>query len=407
MAKKKNKTRADGRIAVQVYLGMVDGKRKYKTVYGSTQKEADEKALEVKLQMRKGIDVTCGNDSWDSWAKRWADNKRLTVSAGQMGAYDSCVKHLSGYLGAAPITKIKTIDIQDVVNALSANNPNTGKPASYRMLEIVKITASQIFQLAIDNRVMDYNPANAVKIPSGAPAETRRALTEEERSWIIDTPHTAQRPAMLCLFAGLRRGEVIPLTWDDIDLQARTIDVNKSVEMIHGKPVVKQGAKTDSGVRTVDIPQILVDFLTGEKAKDASKQQQTVMALHPLVCPDRRGNMYNTQTWGRMWRSYLIDLNLKYGDFSGHLRKPKSKYDPAGVPMVIPHFTAHWLRHTFATMLYMAGVDVLTAKEQLGHSNISTTLKIYTHLDATYKRRAMDKLDAYLTGDASQMQVNI
>ena len=72
--------------------------------------------------------------------------------------------------------------------------------------------------------------------------------------------------------------------------------------------------------------------------------------------------------------------------------------------MVIDRFTAHNLRHTYATMLYKAGVDVLTAKEQLGHADIKTTLNIYTHLDREYKRRTMDKLDQYL--DASQMQVS-
>ena len=50
-------------------------------------------------------------------------------------------------------------------------------------------------------------------------------------------------------------------------------------------------------------------------------------------------------------------------------------------------------------MLYMAGVDVLTAKEQLGHADVETTLQIYTHLDSAYKRRSMDKLDAYLSSE--------
>lgn len=72
---------------------------------------------------------------------------------------------------------------------------------------------------------------------------------------------------------------------------------------------------------------------------------------------------------------------------------------------MIPRITAHCLRHTFASMLYMAGVDILTAKEQLGHANISTTLEIYTHLDKQFKRKSMNKLDNYLD-DASQMQVN-
>ena len=60
------------------------------------------------------------------------------------------------------------------------------------------------------------------------------------------------------------------------------------------------------------------------------------------------------------------------------------------------HERAHWLRHTFATMLYFAGVDILTAKEQLGHADIKTTLAIYTHLDKKHKRKEIDKLDVYL-----------
>ena len=69
---------------------------------------------------------------------------------------------------------------------------------------------------------------------------------------------------------------------------------------------------------------------------------------------------------------------------------------------MIPNITAHWLRHTFATMLYFAGVDLLTAKEQLGHSDIKTTLEIYTHLDNQFKRKSMDKLDRYLSKNNNQ-----
>ena len=64
--------------------------------------------------------------------------------------------------------------------------------------------------------------------------------------------------------------------------------------------------------------------------------------------------------------------------------------------MRIEPFTAHCLRHTYASMLYKAGVDVLTAKAQLGHADVKTTLQIYTHLDSQYKRSSMDRLDGYL-----------
>ena len=66
--------------------------------------------------------------------------------------------------------------------------------------------------------------------------------------------------------------------------------------------------------------------------------------------------------------------------------------------MIIPTFTPHQLRHTYITMLYLAGVDVMTAKEQAGHSDIQTTLNIYTHLDKNHKQKNIDKLNNFLNG---------
>ena len=66
---------------------------------------------------------------------------------------------------------------------------------------------------------------------------------------------------MIMMYSGLRRGELIPLTWGDIDFKERTIRVNKSVEMVNGCSVLKSGAKTQAGNRTVNIPIILVDYL--------------------------------------------------------------------------------------------------------------------------------------------------
>ncbi len=72
------------------------------------------------------------------------------------------------------------------------------------------------------------------------------------------------------------------------------------------------------------------------------------------------------------------------------------KFQPEKIPLSIPYFTPHILRHTFATMLYLSGVDIMTAKEQLGHADIQTTLNIYTHLDSTYKEKKIQKLDVFL-----------
>lgn len=386
MPKKSNTQRKDGRYAVQVYLGLDEKKkRKYKTVYGATQKEANKKADQVKIMLGKGIDVSAERDSFKEWGERWLELKQHEVSAKRYLSYKSCFTKYQP-IWHIPISKLKPIDFQNIISKLADKNPSTGKPTSKYTLSSIKHTAEQICQLAIDNREMDYNPASSVKIPNVVKQNQIRALTEEEQKWIVDTPHRAQTAAMIMMYAGLRRGELIPLTWSDIDIENRTININKSVEMIGGQPQVKPYTKTAAGMRTIDIPQKLADYLAQQPK------------LNILVCPSKNGKMLSEIAWKRLWESYIKDLNIKYGNFNDSIQgKPKSKCQPGGVPIVIPHFTAHWLRHTFATMLYFAGIDILTAKEQLGHSDIKTTLEIYTHLDSQYKRKSMEKLDIYLS----------
>lgn len=336
MSKIRNKPRPDGRIAVQIYLGMVDGKRRYKTVYGSTQKEADEKALQVRLQLKKGIDITAERDTFGQWAQRFLEVKQADgVCHSQILSYKNYCKHLSS-LDPLPISKVRGGDIQAIILGLAEGSPGH-KPLARGTLEKIRGTAKQIFQLAIEARVMDYNPADAVRIPKGSPETHRGALTEEQQQWVIETPHRAQRAAMVMMYAGLRRGELTALTWADVDLHDHTITVNKSVEMIHGKPVVKDHTKTPSGMRTVNIPQKLVDFLSQEKALE---NPLCVYVVHTI-----KGTMLTNQAWKTLWDSYLKTLNEQYGGWSGKV----SKFQPGGLPMKIPVFTPHWLRHTYAT----------------------------------------------------------
>lgn len=383
----KNTKRKDGRVKASVYLG----NGKYKYVYAANNRELERKVQEVKLQLGKGIDVSAERDTFGQWAERWLKLKKLEVSNGRYNTYSYRVRNLEPIV-YMQIGKIRTMDIQDVIINLSAEG------YALKTLKDVKNTASQIFRLAIDNRVIDYNPALSVKLPAEAPKETRRALTKEEQEWITaPTEHRAHRMAMIMMYAGLRRGEVIPLLWSDIDLSAKTISVNKAVEMINGKSVLKESTKTAAGMRVVYIPQVLADFLAAEPHNNSL-----------LVCPDASGRMMSESAYKRLWDSYLAELNFKFGDFSGILvpneqsgkpepyRKPKSRFAPQKIPFVIPRITAHMLRHTFITLMYIAGVDLLTAKEQAGHADVQTTMEIYTHLDSIYKVKQIEKLDEYI-----------
>lgn len=383
MAKKSNAKRPDGLIKSKVYLG----NGKYKYLYAHTEKELDAKVQEVKIQLGKGIDVSAQRDSFESWANRWLKTKKLEVSEKRYKAYAAHVSRLEP-LYNIPISKIRMSDIQDIIIDNSELSTYT--------LTSIKNTAKQIFDLAINNRVIDYNPAISVKIPQKKNEEKvieRRALTETERSWIEETPHRAQTAAMIMMYAGLRRGEVIPLLWSDIDLENKTINVNKSAKVVDGKLTVVHGkAKTADSIRVVYIPQKLVDYL------------KTCKRENLLVVVSSKNKIHTEQSWRSMWDSYLSELNFKYGNFDNIIdfKKPKSRFAPVKIPMVIPHITPHWLRHTFITLMYLSGVDVMTAMQQAGHSNIQTTMAIYTHLDKEHKQKSINKMDAYISERKAQ-----
>lgn len=100
---------------------------------------------------------------------------------------------------------------------------------------------------------------------------------------------------------------------------------------------------------------------------------------------------------GILWESYMRDLNVKYG-YDGQQNKNR----PGGLPMRIDTFTPHQLRHTFCTLMYFAGVDVMTARDQMGHKDISVTLGIYTALDKKFKKKKINRLDTYLKKSCTQ-----
>lgn len=383
----KYKKRSDGRYMAWVSIGIDEnGKNKRKAVYAKTIPLLEKKVEDLKLKLYQGIDLTSSNDTFEQWAERWIRLKEKEISNSLMTAYKSAVNQYQPIF-QLPISEIKTNDMQEIILTLADKNPTTQKPTAKKTLLRVKSVANQIFNLAYENRVITYNPATAIRIPKGQPESHRRALTEEEQKWIIETPHKAQTAAIIMMYAGLRLGELIPLTWKDIDLEKGTININKSVERVGNKYVIKETTKTNAGIRIIYIPQQLIEYLSDIKIK------------HTYVCTNAKGNMLTYSAWRRLWESYLYDLNLKYGYKDHQLNnpdKPFKKYSPEKIPMMIPKITPHWLRHTFATILYMAGVDPVDAKDQLGHADITTTLNIYTHLDKKHKQKSVVKINQYL-----------
>jgi integrase len=377
MAKKNNAQRADGRYMVKVYIGSTDGKKQYKYVYGRTQKEADRKAEELKVSLRKGIDISASNDAFKTWAEYWLTSKRYEVSADRYGTLVSRSALWIDALKTAQISQIKPFELQTILFSIASKNPYTGEPMARKTIRGYVQVINAIFDFAMDNRVIDFNPATKLKIPQTAPpAEQRRALTEQERQRIMEFEHRAKPSAMLMMFSGLRRGEATALQWNDIDFVNNKISVTKSYNFKQKEFKTPKNGKA----RVVSVPQILIDYL------------QTLPKVSPFVLTNARGGMMTEDSWKRLYQSYMLDMNIEYG-FGGSINKFANNMN---VPMVINTFTPHELRHTFCTIMFEAGIDALTAKEQLGHSDIKTTLSIYTHLSAQHKEAQVNKLDAFL-----------
>ncbi len=381
--------RADGRYMVNVYIGRDDsGKTKYKAFYASTKKEAERLAAEYKAALNRGLDPHAGAKT----VKDLLDNLLTIKKAQGVGAsWQRCLAGQAEHL--APLHKVqadklRTADVQAVLNDLAESG------LSHKSLSMIAAMLKAAYKLAIPETVQ-YNPCDRVIVPAGKPAVQRGWLDEERQAWVRDTPHRAQRAAMLMMYSGLRRGEATALTWADIDLAARTITVNKSWDFAAD---VQKAPKTAAGVRTVHIPKLLADFLAAERTADPD----TLYVVHTAD-----GRRMTDQAWRSMWKSYMCTLNAKYA-FDCANRFASRKKDASGkaqgaLPMLIRTFTPHELRHTFCTLLYQAGVDVLTAKDQMGHADISVTMGIYTHLDKQYKTAKMSALDKYLSNTCQQI----
>ena len=218
MPKKTYTKRADGRYQAKIYLG----KGKYKFVYAKSVKELEAAVLEVKTQLHSGVDVAAQRDTFGDWAAYYLRQRQKDFERG-----DLCDSRLRiakrrirdfDELNDLPIGKIRTREIQDIIDDKAAEG------LSVAVLKDMKAAASHIFELALVNRVITYNPCVAVKIPADKHKEPkRRALTSEEQRWIETAEHRCKLPAMIMLHAGLRRGELIPLLWKDINLKSDTL----------------------------------------------------------------------------------------------------------------------------------------------------------------------------------------
>lgn len=174
-------------------------------------------------------------------------------------------------------------------------------------------------------------------------------------------------PVYLAVYLGLRRGEVLGLQWKDVDLKNKSIQIRSNLVCIDGEKTICS-PKTEAGNRVIAVPSELVQKL---KEHRTSQKHAHHGKGKDYVCCRKDGEPYNTYAFSVMFSRFLKRKGL-------------------------PHCRFHDLRHIHATLLLKSGVNMKTAQARLGHSDISTTMNIYTHVDETMQSDPAERMDAWL-----------
>ncbi len=376
-SKPRNMT-SDGRRCVRVDAGYDPdtGKRIRKAFYGKTLKEAQQKANEYKQAKEAGINLTAQKYNVSQWIDVWYKTYGQKAGFSANTSQDINLEKIRRSLGRLKLTDVRQANVQTFADSLSG----------YSKSEVAKVrqTASQIFQSAVINRIILFNPCEGVRWDHAGSGSHRRLEDWEidliVRHWRV---HRGGFWAMLMLFTGMRRGELLALRWSDVDLDANVIHIRSGVHF-EGNSRVMGPPKTESSVRDIPILPILRDVFA--QADHLSEE---------WVCTGAEGQPVTQSIWASSWRAWLNTMsNILNGD-APHEVCPGRRSDLDDQERKRFDVRSHDFRHTFASMMYDADADIKTAQALLGHASSEITMDIYTHLSSTRQTVSIDKIEAY------------
>lgn len=314
------------------------GKRIRKTFTGSTKKEVVEKLNKYKYEKQEGLLTVTSHSPFRVYLKHWLELKEDTVKESTYTHYETmCKMYFLPILGDKPINEITTLDI----NTFITHPLLTAMKKSSR--NNIKTVLSNVFSTATKEGVINNNPCtNAIRIKTQKPDIHPLKTQEIERLLTCAKRHPPMYElCKLAIETGARRGELLALTYDDINVKDSTISFNKS---INGQKIVTV-PKTQTSVRVISV------------------SPETIRLLLKMKHPDS---------------------NIVFHNSLGNYLAPDSVYDIFKRVILkeaqLPKETRfHDLRHTNATLLIAAGVDMKTVSTRLGHSSITITMDRYAH----------------------------
>lgn len=308
-----------------------------------------------------------GSLSLDAWFGIWyemnKDNYRYNTLKARKRRYEHDIKPVIGHM---PVTEIKTVHCQSVMLSLKGKFSNSTLSQTRSLMKI-------LFDYAVDNDMIRSNPVTRkVKVVGGTEERMARVLTMQEQSRLINclNHYSFQNQYLFVLNTGLRCGEMIALTWDDVDFDGRKVSINKTATVISANSgVIINPPKTKSSIREVPLTQEALRILKEQRNRKTANIEN---AIYVFTGDD--GQIISNQNYSRTL-SYICRKN--------------------GIEPV----SMHSLRHTFATRCIEAGMKPKTLQTILGHSTLAMTMNKYVHTTDDEKFRELELIEHMLTSD--------
>jgi len=344
-----------------------DGKRHW--VSAKTKTECWRKLNAAMTDADWGILPGPANLTVESYLTSWlADSVKGTVSRATYEGYERDVRHhIIPALGRRRLKELTPVDIRRLYRQMAE------KGLKDRSIEYVHTTLRKSLKAAVVDRLINQNPTDGVKpikTPTGAAKESK-ALDRYQVKALLEATSGSPFEALyvVAIHSGLRRGELLGLKWADVNLEAVTLTVRRSLD-VDG---TFKRPKNRAAKRALRLTHQAVDALKAHRVRQNAERLQAGPRWrdHDLVFPNTLGKPMNA---GNLYRREFQPLLERAG-------------------LAKEGFTIHSLRHTFATTLAEKGVHPSTAQKMLGHSDIRMTLAVYTHATDSMQDAAAEALE--------------
>lgn len=360
------------RYMLQAYLGVdpFTGKQKRTTRRGfKTQKEAKKAERELLLSIEEnGFTDHSGKPTFKEVADLWLESYETTVKP-------TTYQNTKNYLNAIIENHFKEIRIDSVSVAMMQKiviNLSKKYVAYLSQLSII----NRVFKYAVHLDIIQTNPVDRIIRPKQQkPRKEKIALTKEELKQFLTLAKKDARPVLYTAwhtlaYTGLRRGELLGLEWSDIDFENKTISINKTLVTVNGS-LYTQSPKTKRSTRTISLDDATIQVLKNWKLEQKKQFFKNGVKSKDIVITNIKGSYLDFAYFREELKKFLSTHNLK-------------------------RFSVHSLRHTHASLLFEAGIEPKTISDRLGHSNIQTTLNMYTHLNNKQRSDVADRLLKFL-----------